>query len=263
MYSNTVYLQYSNLKDYQWVRCTHNTLAQGSSKDCTTFGLERFRALSGSSVFGYHSLWHFMISWTPSKFWVSLSTSTYSTAKSSKRCPCRDNVFLWQHVWFGFLVFSNLLFSIPKDVWKVFLLDLAGFWRTITFRDKHPVTTAMAPLIELRTRQLQHQNPRVQVVQHGWSRLHSWESSQKVVLLKMIEVSMVKLFVTFTSGIHCHEIVSCIGLPYRQVDSDVDHCNCLLFLCPQSCRVSGVWSFFGVKTVLYMNMHFILLLISP
>ena len=46
MYSNTVYLQYSNLKDYQWVRCTHNTLAQGSSKDCTTFGLERFRALS-------------------------------------------------------------------------------------------------------------------------------------------------------------------------------------------------------------------------
>ena len=48
MYSNTVYLQYSNLKDYQWVRCTHNTLAQGSSKDCTTFGLERFRALSQS-----------------------------------------------------------------------------------------------------------------------------------------------------------------------------------------------------------------------
>ena len=46
MYSNTVYLQCSNLKDYQWVRCTHNTLAQGSSKDCTTFGLERFRALS-------------------------------------------------------------------------------------------------------------------------------------------------------------------------------------------------------------------------
>ena len=52
---------------------------------------------------------------------------------------------------------------------------------------------------------------------------------QKVVLLKMIEVSMVKLFVTFTSGIHCHEIFSCIGLPNRQVDSDVNHCNCLLF----------------------------------
>ena len=50
MYSNTVYLQYSNLKDYQWVRCTHNTLAQGSSKDCTTFGLERFRALSDNSL---------------------------------------------------------------------------------------------------------------------------------------------------------------------------------------------------------------------
>ena len=52
MYSNTVYLQYSNLKDYQWVRCTHNTLAQGSSKDCTTFGLERFRALSDATDVG-------------------------------------------------------------------------------------------------------------------------------------------------------------------------------------------------------------------
>ena len=52
MYSNTVFLQCSNLKDYQWVRCTHNTLAQGSSKDCTTFGLERFRALSHINIIG-------------------------------------------------------------------------------------------------------------------------------------------------------------------------------------------------------------------
>ena len=44
--------------------------------------------------------------------------------------------------------------------------------------------------------------------------------SQKVVLLKMIEVST--------------------GLPYRQVDSDVDHCNWFSFLCPQGCGVSGV-----------------------
>ena len=63
------------------------------------------------------------------RFWLSflVSTSTYSTAKAAKGHPCRDNVFLWQHVWFGSLFSPTCSFKSQKTFEQFFLLPLAGF----------------------------------------------------------------------------------------------------------------------------------------